>query len=168
MTTSRRIRAALAASVFASTLALIAPSPADATPPTGCIRAGVGEPRQTQASFIQTVYKLDCGATTGGVVISAVMHFHPTSGYNASHVVGCSSHVAVVDEDTDTSYDIPTACTGLAKLGKTVDIPTDGVWVLAPGRYHLTGWVNLQTTGAPEYETYPYASRYPRFYVVRR
>lgn len=126
---------------------------------TACYWLGQSKFVPTQASFSQAVTSYNCGPTpNGGWNTDAGMNFFAEPGFNKSHVRGCRAHMVLVKDDEGPLGDLDVDCTYYAQHYDSWSIRSAGGWVVTrTGRYHFTGWINIQA--GSYYNTFPYAAR---------
>jgi hypothetical protein len=119
---------------------------------SGCFVYQRGEINNTNAGFSQQLILFAC---SDNQIFHGVMHIHPNPGYTASHVVGCSMHIGLIDETTHVNRgDQTTSCLTQARSGKIWELDNVG-WSIAghsADAYQMSGWVNIQTH-VREYDT---------------
>ena len=138
---------------------MLVPSRTAVAEPAGCAGPnGYGPWVHTNAGFSQRVGLNVCeNRATLGVRVG----FKPDRGFTGSHVVACTIHFGVYDEDAKVSLGEQTRdCTAAARLSNSWEMNSLGVFspIWSVRRYHITGYINIRT--ATYYNTYPYASRY--------
>ncbi len=135
--------AALVAAIAPSTVATAAPVPADTAAVATCTAPFERGPvAVTRFNWEQRVWYRVCPDDTGSTV-EAYVNFGPLSGFNASHVTGCTAHFRLQGAADQYKQN---NCTAAAKTGRSFSSGRVSWSGLAYDLYPLLdGWVNIQT-----------------------
>lgn len=156
----RLIATAVLATAATLPVAVLSPPLALAAPPScapGSSQEGDGRVQQTNAGFEQQVHLFRCPTYRWW----GRLHFKPNPGFEGSHVLACTLHIAIVDETagefppTDQTAD----CTTAARTGKSWDMATPGVTAYAISEKHIVASVNIRTYAGYK-NTSAYSSRF--------